>query len=100
MSPSQPIYATVPLKEIMDKDVGRDGQAAVHKLDGHSDLEIGEEAGREGRKPSVNERLKDVLNKPREKLEIENAREVDSEKEAEKDRETDREVDRDRGLSH
>ena len=93
-------YARDRLKEIMEKDAGRDGQAAVHKLDGHSELEQGGEAGRKGRKPSVNERLKDVLNKPREKLEIEDAREVESEKEAEKDREIDREVDRDRGLSH
>ena len=84
----------------MDKDAGRDGQAAVHKLDGHSDPELGEETGREERKPSVNERLKDVLNKPREKLDIDDEREVHSEKEVEKDREIDREVDRDRGLSH
>ena len=38
----------------------------------------------------MNERLEEVLNKPREKLEIEDAREVHSEKEAEKDREIDR----------
>ena len=35
---------------------------------------MGEGAGREARKPSVNERLKDVLNKPREKLKIEDER--------------------------
>ena len=88
-------YARDRLKEIMDKDAGRDGQAAVHKLDGHSDPEIGEE-----RKPSVNERLKDVLNKPREKLEIEEERDVEKDQEVENDREIDREIDRDPGLSH
>lgn len=90
-------YARDRLKEIMDKDAGRDGQAAVHKLDGHSDPELGDEAGREVRKPSVNERLKDVLNKPREKLEIE---EPENDREVENDREIDREIDRDPGLSH
>jgi len=55
---------------------------------------------REERKPSVKERLEEVLNKPREKLEIEDERDVYSEKEVEKDHEIDREVDRDRGLSH
>ena len=79
-------YARERLKEIMEKDAGRDGLAAVHKLDGHSDPELDHEAGREDRKPSVNERLKDVLNKPREK--------------DERDWEKDREVDRDPGLSH
>ncbi|KQB95072.1 molybdopterin-guanine dinucleotide biosynthesis protein MobA [Loktanella sp. 1ANDIMAR09] len=90
-------YARDRLKEIMDKDAGRDGQAAVHKLDGHSDPELGDEAGRAQRKPSVNERLKDVLNKPREKLEIE---EPEKDREVENDREIDREIDRDPGLSH
>jgi hypothetical protein len=83
------------LKEIMEKDAGRDGQAAVHRLDGHGDPGLSEE-----RKPSVNERLKDVLNKPRERLEIEDAREVKKDREVENEREIDREVDRDRGLSH
>ena len=93
-------YARDRLKEIMDKDAGRDGQAAVHKLDGHYDPELGEQAGRAGRKPSVNERLKDVLNKPREKLEIEDARDQEKDREAENEREIDREIDRDPGLSH
>ncbi|WP_386172356.1 MobQ family relaxase [Sulfitobacter sp. R86518] len=93
-------YARDRLKEIMDKDAGRDGQAAVHKLDGHSDPELGEETGREERKPSVNERLKDVLNKPREKLEIEDGRDKEKDQEVENDREIDREIDRDPGLSH
>ena len=84
----------------MEKDAGRDGQAAVHKLDGHSDSELGEDIGREGRKPSVNERLKDVLNKPREKLEIEGERDREKDQEVEKDREIDRDLDRDPGLSH
>ena len=89
-------YARERLKEIMDKDAGRDGQAAVHKLDGHSDPELGEGAGREERQPSVNERLKDVLNKPREKLEIEE--ECDQEKEKEQEVEKDRDIDR--GPTH
>ena len=42
--------------------------------------------------------LDDVLNKPREKLELEDDREVEREVESEK--EIDREVDSDRGLSH
>jgi len=93
-------YARERLKEIMEKGAGRDGQAAVHKLDGHSDPEFGEEAEREGRKPSVNERLKDVLNKPRERLEIEGERDQERDQEAENNREIDREIDRDPGLSH
>ncbi len=83
-------YARERLKEIMEKDAGRDGQAAVHKLDGHNDLELGQETGREDRKPSVNERLKDVLNKPREKLEIEEERDQEKDQEVEKDRDIDR----------
>ena len=111
-------YARDRLKSILDRDAAQGPQAGVHKLDGHSELEQGGETGgsrasshrqgwdqpgedqREERKPSVKERLEEVLNKPREKLEIEDVREVESEKEAEKDREIDREVDRDRGLSH
>ena len=83
-------YARERLKEIMEKDAGRDGQAAVHKLDGHSEYDLGEGTGREARKPSVNERLKDVLNKPREKLEIEDEREQEKDHEVEKDRDIDR----------
>lgn len=93
-------YARERLKEIMEKDAGRDGQAAVHKLDGRSDPELGEEARRDVRKPSVNERLKDVLNKPREKLEIEGERDQEKGQEVENEREIDREIDRDPGLSH
>jgi hypothetical protein len=89
-------YARERLKEIMEKDAGRDGQAAVHKLDGHSEYDLGEDTGRDGRKPSVNERLKDVLNKPRERLEIEDERDQEKDKEVEKDRD----IDRDPGLSH
>ncbi|MEM8575775.1 MAG: molybdopterin-guanine dinucleotide biosynthesis protein MobA, partial [Pseudomonadota bacterium] len=89
-------YTRERLKEIMEKDAGRDGQAAVHKLDGHSDPELDKEAGRKTHRPSVNERLKDVLNKPREKLEIEDEREQEKEQEVEKDRD----IDRDPGLSH
>ena len=93
-------YVRERLKEITEKDAGRDGQAAVHKLDGHSDPELGEKTGREDRKPSVNERLKDVLNKPREKLEIEDTRDQEKDQEVENEREIDREIDRDPGLSH
>ncbi|WP_209599657.1 MobQ family relaxase [Ruegeria sp. HKCCSA071] len=89
-------YARERLKEIMEKDAGRDGQAAVHKLDGHSEYDMGEGTRRDRRKPSVNERLKDVLNKPREKLEIKNERDQEKEQEVEKDRD----IDRDPGLSH
>ena len=89
-------YARKRLKEIMEKDAGRDGQSAVHKLDGHSEYDLGEDTGRDGRKPSVNERLKDVLNKPRERLEIEDERDQEKDQEVEKDRD----IDRDPGLSH
>lgn len=70
----------------MEKDAGRDGQSAVHKLDGHSEHDLGEDTKRKERKPSVNERLKDVLNKPREKLEIEDESEQEKDKEVQKDR--------------
>lgn len=89
-------YARERLKEIMEKDAGRDGQSAVHKLDGHSEHDMGGDTGREARKPSVNERLKEVLNKPRERLEIEDDREREKDQEVEKDRD----IDRDPGLSH
>ena len=89
-------YARERLKEIMEKDAGRDGQTAVHKLDGHSEYDLGEGTGRDRRKPSVNDRLKDVLNKPREKLEIGEERDQEKEQEVEKDRD----IDRDPGLSH
>ncbi len=88
-------YARKRLKEIMEKEAGRDGQAAVHKLDGHSENDLGEDTGREVRKPSVNERLKDVLNKPREKLEIEDEREQER-----GDDENENTRDRDRGEGH
>jgi len=88
-------YARERLKEIMEKDAGRDGQSAVHKLDGHSEHDMGESIGSEVRKPSVNERLKDVLNKPREKLEIEDEREQERD-----DDENENTRDRDRGEGH
>ncbi|MEO1222421.1 MAG: hypothetical protein AAFY42_13975 [Pseudomonadota bacterium] len=93
-------YARERLKEIMEKDAGRDGQAAVHKLDGHSDPDLGGGSGSEEGKPSVNERLKNVLNKPRERLVSENEREAEKDREADNEREVDREIDRDPGLSH
>jgi len=88
-------YARERLTEIMEKDAGRDGQSAVHKLDGQSEYDLGEVTGREARKPSVNERLKDVLNKPREKLEIEDGREQER-----GDDENENTRDRDRSEGH
>jgi len=107
-------YARERLKEIMEKDAGRDGQAAVHKLDGYSENDLGaetarpsrtpahrqgqdrsEDTGREDRKPSVNERLKDVLNKPRERLEPDNDREQERDGD-----EKENTRDRDRGEGH
>jgi hypothetical protein len=86
------------LKGILDRDVAQGPQAGVHKLDGHDEPERG--IDEPAPKPSIRERLDDVLNKPREKLDIEDEREVESEKEIDNEREIDREVDRDRGLSH
>ena len=79
----------------MEKDAGREGQAAVHKLDSHSEYDLGEDTGREARKPSVNERLKGVLNKPREKLENEDEREQER-----GDDENENTRDRNRGEGH
>lgn len=59
--PERRNYAQDRLKEILEKDVGRDGQSAVHKLDGHS-----------------------------EKLEIDDEREQEKDREVEKDRDIDR----------
>ncbi|WP_299648430.1 hypothetical protein [uncultured Tateyamaria sp.] len=44
----------------------------------------------------MHERLRDVLKKPREKLEIEDERDREKDQEVEKDRD----IDRDPGLSH
>ncbi len=107
-------YARERLKEIMEKDAGRGGQAAVHKLDGYSENDLGEEVAkpsrtpthrqrqgrsedieRDDRKPSVNERLKDVLNKPRKRLEPDNDREQER-----NDDEQENTRDRDRGEGH
>jgi len=70
------------LREALDKDHGAERDAGAE----------------DGEKPSIRERLDDVLNKPRERLEIEDEPQKDREVESEK--EIDREVDRDRGLSH
>ncbi|MCA0851164.1 hypothetical protein [Salipiger thiooxidans] len=78
----------------MEKDADRDRLAAVHKLDGHRDAELGEDTGRVAHEPSVYKGLKDVLNKPREKLWIEDAHGQG------KDCEIDREIERDPGLCH
>ena len=80
--PGRPRNTQERLREALDKDRG-----------------AGRDAGTEdGQKPSIRERLDDVLNKPRERLEIEDEPQKDREVESEK--EIDREVDRDRGLSH
>lgn len=80
--PGRPRNAQERLREALDKDRG-----------------AGRDAGTEdGQKPSIRERLDDVLNKPRERLEIEDEPQKDREVESEK--EIDREVDRDRGLGH
>ncbi len=70
------------LREALDKDRGAERDASVE----------------DSEKPSIRERLDDVLNKPRERLEIEDEPQKDREVESEK--EIDRDVDRDRGLSH
>ncbi|MGB1215779.1 MAG: MobQ family relaxase [Pikeienuella sp.] len=70
------------LREALDKDRG-------------AERDVGAE---DGEKPSIRERLDDVLNKPRERLEIED--EPEKNREVESEKEIDREVDRDDGLSH
>jgi hypothetical protein len=70
------------LREALDKDQGVERDAGAE----------------DGEKPSIRQRLDDVLNKPREKLEIEDEPQKDREVESEK--EIDRDADRDRGLSH
>lgn len=70
------------LREALDRDRGGDGP---EESDG-------------GEKRSIRERLDDVLNKPRERLGIED--EPKTEREVENEREIDREIDRDPGLSH
>ncbi|MEP4921965.1 MAG: hypothetical protein ABJV27_19630 [Roseibium sp.] len=76
------------------------GQAAFHRLDGHRDPGLENETSRKERKPSTKQRLNDLLNKPREKLEIEDDCEKENDLELEQDRDIVREVDRDRSLSH
>lgn len=93
--PERRNYARDRLKAIMEKDSGRDGQAAVHRLDSHSEYDLGEDTGREARETSVNERLKDVLNKPRERLEVE-----DEPEQERGDDENENTRDRDRGEGH
>jgi hypothetical protein len=82
-------YARERLKGILDREAEGVPQATSHKLDGHSELEQGVEPGP---KPSIRERLDDVLNKPRERLELED--------EPEKVREVEKARDRDRGPLH
>jgi hypothetical protein len=79
------------LKGILDREAEGVPQAANHKLDGHSESERGVEPGP---KPSIRERLDDVLNKPREKLDLEDDRETERD---DKEEEISRDVDRGRG---
>ncbi|WP_240705288.1 hypothetical protein [Pacificoceanicola onchidii] len=85
--PAKLNYARNRLKAIMEKDAGRDSQVVVHKLFSHGENDMGEDTRRKARKLSLNQRRKGVLNKPCEKLEIED----------ERDQKTDREVKKDRG---
>lgn len=61
------------------------------------DLDRGDGGSEDGEKRSIRERLDDVLNKPREGLEVED--EPKKEREVENKREIEREVDRGRGHS-
>jgi len=81
------------LKGILDREAEGVSQATSHKLDGHSEFEQGVEPGP---KPSIRERLDDVLNKPREKLDLEDDRELERD---DKDEEISWDVDRGRGHS-
>ncbi|WP_282063920.1 MobQ family relaxase [Roseobacter litoralis] len=81
-----------------DEEPGRSAQERLREaLD--KDRGAERDAGAEDReKPSIRERLDDVLNKSRERLELED--EPEKNREVESEKEIDREVDRDRGLSH
>jgi hypothetical protein len=86
-------YARERLKGILDREAEGVPQATSHKLDGHTELEQGVEAGP---KPSIRERLDDVLNKPREKLDLEDDSELERD---DKEEEVSRAADRGRGHS-
>lgn len=88
-------YARERLKQIMERDAGQDGQAAVHKLDGHSEEGLADDRAGGRRRPSVSKRLDDVLNRSRERLEPEDERSQEKDREAENDKENTK--DRDRG---
>jgi hypothetical protein len=85
-------YARERLKGILEREAEGVPQATSHKLDGHSNLEQGVEPEP---KPSIRERLDDVLNKPLEKLDLEDDREL----ERDDKEENERDVDRSRGHS-
>ncbi|MGC1504177.1 MAG: MobQ family relaxase [Sulfitobacter sp.] len=85
-------YARERLKSILERDAVQGPQ-----LDGYSELEQnGGRSEKEERKPSVKERLDEVLNKPREKLGFEDDRDLELD---EGEKEISRDVDRDRGHS-
>jgi hypothetical protein len=87
-------YARERLKGILDRDAEGVPQATSHKLDGHTELEQGVEPGP---KPSIRERLDDVLNKPGEKLDLEDDRDPER---GDKEEEVENARDRDRGEGH
>ena len=81
-----------------DEEPRRNTQERLRKAqdkDRGAERDMGAE---DGERPSIRERLDDVLNKPRKQLEIED--EPQKDREVENKCEIDREVDRDRGLSH
>jgi hypothetical protein len=86
-------YARERLKGILDREGAGAPQATTDKLDGYAELEQG---GEPAPKPSIRERLDDVLNKPREKLDLEDDRELERD---DKEEEISKEVDRGRGHS-
>ena len=68
---------------------------SISHADSHQRQDRSDDIEREERKPSVNERLKDVLNKPRERREPDNDREQERD-----DNENENTRDRDRGEGH
>jgi hypothetical protein len=72
--PGRPRNAQERLREALDKDRGAERDASVG----------------DGEKPSIRERLDNVLNKPRERLAIEDERELEEDQEIEKARDLDR----------
>jgi len=95
-------YARERLNQIT-KGAERDGQATVHRLDGHNEPDMGNEsntqprypqaARREVQKPSLGERLKDLLKSSRNRSERGKNKEQDRGKTAPNDRQSGRDDD-------